>query len=154
MPTNMYGPNYNYDLNNSHFFPALIKKIYTAKIKKKNYVQIWGNGKAKRELMYVDDIADACIFFMNKKTKHSLINIGSGKDKSIQSYVKLFLKILLPNKRIKIIYDKTKPNGTPRKVMDISLAKKYGWKPNNNFNKSFDITFRDFLKQTKKSYIF
>ena len=64
MPTNMYGPNDNYDLNNSHFFPALIKKIYTAKIKKKNYVQIWGNGKAKRELMYVDDIADACEFFL------------------------------------------------------------------------------------------
>ena len=150
MPTNTFGPNDNYDSLNSHFVPSLIKKIYELQKNKTNKIKIWGDGKPKRELLFVDDIADACIFFMNKKTKHSLINIGSGKDKSIQSYVKLFLKILLPNKRIKIIYDKTKPNGTPRKVMDISLAKKYGWKPKTKIENAILKTYENYvlLKKT------
>ena len=88
---------------------------------------IWGDGSPKREIIYVDDIVDACIYFMNKKTNNSLINIGTGYDMTIKQYVE-YLKILLPNKKIKIIFDKTKPNGTPRKLMDVSLAKKYGWK--------------------------
>ena len=150
MPTNTFGQNDNYDSLNSHFVPSLIKKIYELQKNKTNKIKIWGDGKPKRELLFVDDIADACIFFMNKKTKHSLINIGSGKDISIQSYVKLFLKILLPNKRIKIIYDKTKPNGTPRKVMDISLAKKYGWKPKTKIENAILKTYENYvlLKKT------
>ena len=150
MPTNTFGQNDNYDSLNSHFVPSLIKKIYELQKNKTNKIKIWGDGKPKRELLFVDDIADACIFFMNKKTKHSLINIGSGKDKSIQSYVKLFLKILLPNKRIKIIYDKTKPNGTPRKVMDISLAKKYGWNPKTKIENAILKTYENYvlLKKT------
>ena len=83
MPTNLYGPNDNYDLKTSHFFPALIKKIINAKKKKKKFLQIWGNGKPKRELMYVDDLAIACEFFLKKKTKDSLINVGSGIEKTI-----------------------------------------------------------------------
>ena len=144
MPTNLYGPKDNYDDLNSHFFPALIKKIHIAKKKNKKIVKLWGNGKAKRELMYVDDLASACEFFLNKKTKHTLINIGSGIEKSVENFAKFVMKKL--NIKLKIIYDKSKPNGTPRKILDINIAKRYQWKPNINLNKGFKTTYTDFLK--------
>jgi GDP-L-fucose synthase len=145
MPTNTFGPNDNYDLLNSHFIPALIKKIHNLKMKNKNQVKIWGNGKAKREVIYVDDLANACVYFMKKKTKHMLINIGTGKDYTINYYVKLISKIILKNSNIKLKYDKSKPNGTPRKVMDISLAKKYGWKSTIKFKEAIIKTYQSFL---------
>ena len=114
MPCNLYGPNDNYDLKTSHFFPALIVKALAAKKNKKNELTLWGSGKPKRELMYVDDLADACIYFLNKKTKDSLINIGTGHDKSILEYAKFILKKI--NYRCMIIPDKSKLDGTKRKV--------------------------------------
>tara|TARA_Y200000002_G_scaffold356021_1_gene337471 strand:+ start:14885 stop:15823 length:939 start_codon:yes stop_codon:yes gene_type:complete len=148
MPTNTFGPNDNYNELNSHFFPALIKKIYNYKMKKNNQITLWGNGKAKREVMHVDDLADACIFFMNKKTNHSLINIGSGKDFTIKNYIDIISKIIL-KKKVPINYDKTKPNGTPRKVLDISLAKKYGWKPKINLERAIIKTYKSYIKEIK-----
>ncbi len=145
MPTNMYGPNDNYDNSNSHFFPALIKKIYMAKKNNKKEIILWGNGKAKRELMYVDDIAEACEFFLKKRTNSSLINIGSGKEKTIKNYATFIMKKL--GFKIKIRYDKKKPNGTPRKKVDCSLAKSYGWISKFDLEKGFEITFKDFLSQ-------
>ena len=147
MPTNTYGPNDNYDKNNSHFIPALIKKIHELKLSKKNTIILWGNGKVKREVIHVDDIAEACIFFMKKKTEHFLINIGTGKDYSIKYYLELIAKVILGNKKIKIKYDKTKPNGSPRKVMDISLAKKYGWKSKMNLITSIRNTHKSFVRE-------
>ena len=147
MPTNTYGPNDNYDKNNSHFIPALIKKIHKLKLSKKNTVILWGNGKAKREVIHVDDIAEACIFFMKKKTEHFLINIGTGKDYSIKYYLEFIAKVILGNKKIKIKYDKTKPNGSPRKVMDISLAKKYGWKSKMSLITSIRNTHKSFVRE-------
>ena len=147
MPTNTYGPNDNYNKNNSHFIPALIKKIHKLKLSKKNTIILWGNGKAKREIIHVDDIAEACIFFMKKKTKHFLINIGTGKDYSIKYYLEFIAKVILGNKKIKIKYDKTKPNGPPRKVMDISLAKKYGWKSKMNLITSIRNTHKSFVRE-------
>ena len=132
MPPNMYGPKDNYDLNSSHFYPALLRKIYTAKIKKKKFLEIWGSGKARRELMFVEDFADAIIFFMNKKIKEPFINIGIGKDYTINWYANFLMKKL--NIKLKIYNDRSKPDGMPKKCLDIKLAKKYGWKPNNNFN--------------------
>jgi len=129
MPTNTFGPNDNYDSLNSHFLPALIRKVHQLKKKNKKKLILWGNGRAKREIIYVDDIADACLHFMKKKIKENVINIGTGKDYTINTYAKLIIDLICPNKKIKIIHDKTKPNGTPRKVLDISLAKRYGWKP-------------------------
>ncbi len=149
MPTNTYGPNDNYDDLDSHFFPALIKKIHKLKVKKKKNLVLWGNGSAKREVIYVDDIADACIHFMNKKVKENLINIGTGKDYSVKEYAKIMIKIINPTTDVKIIFDKTKPNGTPRKVMNINLAKKYGWKPKSNLNSSILKTYKSFLKEHK-----
>ena len=96
MPTNTFGPNDNYDDLNSHFFPALIKKIHKLKMKKYNELVIWGNGTPKRELVYVDDVADACVYFMNKRVKNTIINIGTGKDLSIKAYAQLLLKIIYP----------------------------------------------------------
>ena len=150
MPTNTFGPNDKYDILNSHFLPALIKKIHKLKNSKKPKLQIWGNGKAKRELIYVDDIADACLFFLNKKTKHSLINIGTGKDFTINHYAELLNKIICPKKKITFVYDKSKPNGTPRKVLNIGLAKSYGWKSKHNIVDALRYTYKNFLKNNTK----
>ena len=147
MPTNTYGPNDNYHPLNSHFFPSLIRKIDLIKRKKTKYLYLWGNGKAKRELIYVDDLADACLYFMKKKTKHYLINIGTGKDHPINFFAKKILKILIPKRKIIIKYDKSKPNGTPRKVLDITLAKKHGWKAKSNFKNSIIETYNSFKKK-------
>jgi len=145
MPTNTFGPNDNYNELNSHFFPALIKKVHEVKIKNKKELTLWGNGLAKREVVYVDEIADACVYFMNKNFKETTINIGTGKDYSIKQYAKLILKLIIPKRKIKIKYDLSKPNGTPRKVLDIKLAKKYGWKPKINLKKSILETYQSFL---------
>ena len=149
MPTNTFGPNDNYDELNSHFFPALIKKIHKIKIKGKNKLKLWGDGLAKREMMYVEDLADACVYFMNKRTKESILNIGTGKDYTINFYAKMLLKIIYPEKKVDIIYDKSKPNGTPRKVLNISLAKKYGWFPKSNMHNSIIKTYQNFVKNNK-----
>ncbi len=144
MPPNLFGPGDNYDLKNSHFFPALLKKVYLAKLKGKKTLHVWGTGKPKRELMFVDDFVDALIFFMNKKIKEPFINIGVGKDFSIKWYTKYIMKKL--GVKLNITYDKNKLDGMPKKCLDISLAKKYGWKPTNNLDNGFDLTLRDFLK--------
>ena len=125
MPCNIYGPNDNYNSKTSHFFPALIKKILNAKKNKKKSITIWGTGLAKREMMYVDDLADACIYFLNKKTKESLINVGTENDMAVIDYAKYILKELKLNCKIKL--DKSKPTGTIRKLLDCRIAKKYGW---------------------------
>ena len=147
MPTNTFGPNDNYDALNSHFFPSLIKKIHEIKIKGKKELTIWGDGSPKREVVYVDDIADACIYFMKKRFKQTILNIGTGKDRSIKQYAKIILDLILPNKKIKIKYDKSKPNGTPRKVMDVSLAKKYGWKSKTDLKDAIKMTYNDYLSK-------
>ena len=149
MPTNIFGPNDNYDLLNSHFFPALIKKIHKIKLNNLKDLILWGNGKAKREFIHVDDLASACVYFMKKKTKHSLINIGTGKDYTKKYYANTISKIIL-NKKIKIKYDKTKPNGVERKVLDISIAKKYGWKPKFNLKRSIIKTYNSYLNEIKR----
>ncbi len=150
MPTNTFGPNDNYDLLNSHFFPSMIRKIHELKQKKGKNLILWGDGSPKRELIYVDDLADACVFFMNKKIKETIINIGTGKDLTIKEYANLLLKIIYPGKKLKILFDRTKPNGTPRKVLNINLAKKYGWKAKTNIEEAIKITYRDYLRKTTK----
>jgi len=143
MPCNLYGPNDNYDLKTSHFFPALIAKAIDAKQNKKKNIILWGSGKPKRELMYVDDLADACIYFMKKKIKESLINVGVGHDMSILSYAKFILKKMKLD--CKIVLDRSKSDGTPRKIIDSSVARKYGWTPNIDLNEGFDLTLKNYL---------
>ncbi len=145
MPPNLYGPNDNFDLETSHFYPALIKKIYLCKLNNRKKLIIWGTGKAKRELMFVEDFADAILFFMKKKIKQPFLNIGTGKENSILWYAKYLMKKM--KVKLKINFDKTKPDGMPRKCLDISIAKTYGWKPVNNLDKGFQITFNHFTKK-------
>ena len=151
MPTNTFGPNDNYDSLNSHFLPSLIKKIHTIKKTKKNILVLWGDGSPKRELIFVDDVAEACVFFMNKKIKESLINIGTGKDLTIKEYAKLLLKIIYPGSKVKIKFDKKKPNGTLRKVLDVNLAKKYGWIAKTDIRKAIKITYKDYLAKSSEN---
>ena len=144
MPCNSYGPNDNYDLKNSHFIAALIKKIYLAKKNKRNFIEIWGSGKPKREIIFVDDIADACLFFMKRKTRHSLINIGTGRDATIEDYAKKIINYF--NVDLKIIKNRKMPDGIKRKLLNIKIAKSYGWKPKINFARGLDLTVKAFLK--------
>tara|TARA_Y100000992_G_scaffold138453_1_gene91736 strand:+ start:46 stop:486 length:441 start_codon:yes stop_codon:yes gene_type:complete len=144
MPANSYGPGDKYDKLNSHFFPALIKKVIDAKKKKKKFIKLWGNGKSKRELIFNEDIANACVFFLNKNTKESLINIGTGKDKRIIDYAKFVMKML--DYKVKIKFDHSKPNGVPQKLLDVSLARKYGWKPKTDLETGFWKTYNHYLK--------
>ena len=145
MPCNTYGPNDNYDTLTSHFFPALNKKNQEKKNKKKKSIVLWGNGKAKREIMYVDDLADACIHFMNVNTKESLINVGSNYEKTILEYANFIIKKL--GLKIKIRFDKSKPNGTPRKILNSKLAKNYGWEAKISLNNGFEKVYSSFLKK-------
>ena len=148
MPTNTFGPNDNYDTLNSHFLPSLIKKIHNIKKRNKKTLVLWGDGSPKREIIFVDDIAEACVFFMKKKVKETLINIGTGKDFTIKEYAKLLLKIIYPGKKVKIRFDKSRPNGTPRKVLNVNLARKYGWKAKTNIQKALKITYKDYLAKS------
>ena len=149
MPTNTFGPNDNYHELNSHFLPALIRKVHYVKLKNKKNLTLWGNGMAKREVIYVDDLASACIYFLDKKIKETIINIGTGKDYKIKYYATLMKEIIAPNKKIFIKYDLSKPNGTLRKVLDVSLAKKYGWKSKINLKKSIEKTYQSYLQEIK-----
>jgi GDP-L-fucose synthase len=148
MPTNCFGPEDNYDPVSSHFLPALLSKIHYAKISKKKYVNLWGNGKSLREVIYVDDLADAIIYFLNKRTTHSLINIGTGIEKSIRKFALILCKII--GVKLHIKYVNKNLTGTPRKILDISLAKKYGWRPNTNLIRDLKYTYKVFLQKTYK----
>jgi len=143
MPSNLYGPGDNYHTENSHFFSALIKKINTAKTKNQKFITLWGTGRALRELLFVNDLADAVIYFMNKKFKDRFINIGSGVDHQIKWYAKFIMNEL--GIKLKIKYDKTKPDGMQRKLLDSNLAKKYGWKYKTSLQIGFKKTYKDFL---------
>ena len=147
MPTNIYGPNDNYDLEGSHFIPALIKKVHLAKVNNKKSITLWGNGKSRREILYVDDLAESVLFFMKKKTKHTLINIGTGKDMTIEKYAKKIMSVVGYKTNIK--YDRKRPNGTFRKVLNVSLAKMYGWQNKININMGLQKTYKAYIKNIK-----
>ena len=153
MPTNLYGPNDNYQDNESHVFAALIKKFVTAKINNHDYVVCWGDGSPKREFLHVDDLADASVFclenFQFDLNNFPFLNIGTGKDISI-----LDLAVLIKNKvgfKGSIIWDKTKPNGTPLKRLDITRIEKMGWKYKISLEEGIEKTIKDFKKNVNLS---
>ena len=149
MPTNTFGPGDNYNLENSHFIPAILRKLYQAKISKKKYIILWGTGKPKREIIYVEDLANAIIYFINKKTTHSLINIGTSKEYSVKQIADKIVKILDLN--IKIKFDNnSKYDGTKSKVLDTNIAKNYGWRPKISFEEAIIETYKDLVKNFNK----
>jgi GDP-L-fucose synthase len=126
MPTNLYGPNDNYDLKNSHVLPALIRKFHEAKINASKNVEIWGSGSPKREFLHVDDLAEACVFLMNNYDESLFLNVGTGEDLSIKELAHLIKDIVGFNGEL--VFDSSKPDGTPRKLMDVSRLHALGWK--------------------------
>ncbi len=147
MPCNLFGPNDNYDLKNSHFLPALIKKISVAS-KKNKIVKLWGTGRPLREILYVDEVAEACEYFLKKKTNTSLINIGSPVEMTIKDYA-LKVKKKIDSKVLIKFDNNIKLDGVKRKKLDISLAARYGWKAKMNFSKALDRTIEDFKNSLK-----
>ena len=150
MPCNLFGPNDNYDYKTSHFLPALIKKIYLASKKKKRnkIVELWGTGKPLREVLHVDEAANACEFFLRKKIKNSIVNIGSSIEMSIKNYANLIKIKIDPEVLIKFNNDK-KLDGVMRKKLNLTLANSYGWKSRMNFSKALDKTIEDFKESHK-----
>lgn len=126
MPTNLYGPNDNYDLKNSHVLPALLRKFHSAKMENQAFVEIWGSGNPMREFLHVDDMADACLFLMQKYNEAEFVNIGVGKDITIKDLALLIKKIVGYTGELK--FDASKPDGTPKKLLDVSKLHALGWK--------------------------
>ena len=147
MPCNLFGPNDNYDLKNSHFLPALIRKISVAS-KKNKIVKLWGTGRPLREILYVDEVAEACEYFLKKKTNRSLINIGSPVEMTIKDYA-LKVKKKIDSKVLIKFDNNIKLDGVKRKKLDISLAAQYGWRAKMNFSKALDRTIEDFKNSLK-----
>lgn len=145
MPTNLYGPNDNYDLENSHVLPALIRKFHEAKVAKASVVTCWGTGSPLREFLYADDLAQACVFLMRNYSEEQFINIGFGSDISIKELAELVRRIV--GFTGEILWDKSKPDGTPRKWMDSSRLFALGWKPQIDLETGVRLAYQDFLKR-------
>jgi GDP-L-fucose synthase len=142
MPTNLYGTNDNYHSENSHVLPALVRRISIAKKNKESSVLVWGTGKPRREFLHVDDLAEACFFLLNNYNKKGIVNIGFGSDISIRELSELISKELKYNGEI--IFDHTKPDGTPRKLLDSSKINTMGWKPIISLSQGINKTIKEF----------
>jgi GDP-L-fucose synthase len=145
MPTNLYGIGDKYDLHASHVLPALIHKAHLAKEQGSSDITVWGSGTPRREFMYADDMADACVFLMESGYKDGLINIGVGEDVSIKELTELVCKVV--GFKGEILFDSSKPDGTPRKLLDISKLKALGWKPKTSLTDGINEAYKDFLRR-------
>lgn len=143
MPTNLYGPNDSYDLTNSHVLPALIRKAHEAKLRGDKEYVVWGSGIPRREFLYVDDLADACVYLMETGLEQPLINIGSGSDVSIQELAETVMRVIGFNGQV--VYDRSKPDGTPRKLMDSSRLYATGWRSRVPLEEGVRRSYDDFL---------
>lgn len=144
MPTNLYGFGDNYDLNNSHVLPALIRKMHEAKVSNAEEVLVWGTGTPKREFLFADDLAEACIFLMENYNEEQLVNIGTGEDLSIADLATMIKDIV--GFKGKLVFDSTKPDGTPRKLMDVTKLHNLGWKHNIELSEGIKMAYKDFLE--------
>jgi GDP-L-fucose synthase len=144
MPTNLFGKNDNYDLNSSHVLPALIRKIHEAKMNESKTVDIWGTGLPRREFLYVDELADACFFLMNNYNDSKIINIGVGEDISIKELAYLISDIIGYDGDF--YFNSEKPDGTPRKLLDVTKLNNLGWKSKLSLKESIKLTYNHFLK--------
>ena len=141
MPTNLYGQGDNYDLNNSHVLPALLLKFHTAKVESRPFVEVWGTGNPKREFLHVDDLSDACLFLMLNYNQPELINIGTGEEVTIRELALLIQEVV--DYRGEIKFNPSKPDGTPRKLLDISKLRSMGWKHKINLKKGIEAVYKE-----------
>lgn len=146
MPTNLYGENDNFDLHSSHVLPALIRKFHEAKINKHEFVEVWGTGTPKREFLYSDDLADACVFLMHNYEGNEIVNIGVGQDISIKELANLVKKVTGFEGDLR--FDTTKPDGTPRKLVDVTKINNLGWKSKTSLEEGIDKAYNWFLQYT------
>lgn len=144
MPTNLYGYGDNYHPSHSHVLPALIRRIHEAKENKAEFIEAWGTGKPLREFLFVDDVADACFLLMEQYNEKQFVNVGCGEDISIKELTELVKKVVGYEGEIR--FDATKPDGTPRKLMDATKLRSMGWKPKINLEEGIGIAYQDFLK--------
>jgi GDP-L-fucose synthase len=149
MPTNMYGPGDNFDLENSHVLPALIRKLHDAKLHKEENVTLWGTGSPKREFLHADDLGKACIFLLENYDSDVPINIGTGKDMSISELASLIKEIV--GFEGGIVWDSSKPDGTPRKLLDVSRITDLGWVPETDLRSGIESTYQWYENQTRNS---
>lgn len=147
MPTNLYGPGDNFDLVNSHVLPALIRKFHTAKVNDEPSVMVWGTGTPRREFLHVDDLADAVIFLANHYDDEELVNVGPGYDVTIAELAEMVKEIV--GYQGTILFDESKPDGTPRKLMDSSRLSSLGWKPKRDLREGLQSTYEWFLSQSE-----
>lgn len=144
MPTNLYGPNDSYDLDNSHVLPAMIRKFHEAKLEGKDSVEIWGTGTPKREFLYVDDLADACVFLMNSYSGSEIVNIGTGQDVTIAELAAYVSEVV--GYEGGIHFNTSMPDGTPRKLLDVSRLENIGWKFSTSLKEGIEKTYKDYVK--------
>ena len=144
MPTNLYGPNDNFDLSSSHVLPAMIRKFHDALVEGRNEVSIWGTGAPRREFLHVDDLADACVYLMQRYSDVMHINIGTGEELSIADLAELVKRVVHP--KATIVYDRSKPDGTPRKLLDVSRLHALGWKHRISLGEGIESTYQWFLE--------
>jgi GDP-L-fucose synthase len=143
MPTNLYGPNDNYDLNNSHVLPALIRKAHEAKTQQATNLSVWGSGTPMREFLYADDLADACVYLMETQYCGPLVNIGTGTDVTIRQLAQTIVKVIGFGGDLS--FDASKPDGTPRKLMDVSRLTALGWTAKTSLEDGIRLAYQDFL---------
>ena len=148
MPANLYGPNDNYDLNNSHVLPALIRKTHEAKVQGDTNLVVWGSGKALREFLYVDDVADACVFLMERGTNEGLFNIGSGTEITIRELAETIMEVI--GFRGQMVFDSTKPDGTPRKLLCVDRIQALGWRAKTGLREGIAEAYQEFLSMGNK----
>jgi GDP-L-fucose synthase len=144
MPTNLYGPNDNFDLASSHVLPALLRKAHEAKISGADELVVWGSGQPRREFLHVDDLADACVFLLEEYGSSEIINVGCGEDISIRDLATVICDVV--GFEGKLTFDSSKPDGTPRKLLDISKLKALGWQPKIALREGLERTYEWFLQ--------
>lgn len=147
MPTNLYGPGDNFDLDSSHVIPALMRKFHEARTAHPNEVTVWGTGSAYREFLHVDDLADACLFLMEHYEGESHINVGTGVDLSIRELAETIRDVVNPD--ADLVWDTDKPDGTPRKLLDVSRLRELGWSPSIELREGLESTYRWYLDQVE-----
>jgi GDP-L-fucose synthase len=149
MPTNLYGPNDNFDLTSSHVLPALMRKFHDAKIEGRDEVTIWGSGAPRREFLHVDDLADACAFLMRHYDEARHINVGTGEDLTIRELAEMMREVVFP--RVKLVFDTSKPDGAPRKLLDVTRLQTSGWRHRISLREGIRSTYQWFLSHRSEA---